>query len=98
MIVEYIRYRLHPDRIDEFADAWAAAAPLVRRNPHNRSLEVARCLDDPGVHTVRIIWDSREGHTEGFRGHADFEEFTAHVGRFHDAMEELRHYEVLGGI
>ena len=44
MIVEYIRYKIDPARIDEFDDAYRRAGELLDASPHCLRWEAARCV------------------------------------------------------
>ena len=94
MIVEYIRYRIPEDEARAFEDAYRGAAASLEASPHCERYEVARCTEDPPAYTVRIEWDSAEGHLDGFRRSAQFSSFFAAVRPYVDRIEEMRHYEV----
>ena len=95
MVIEYIRYRVTPDRSDEFERAYSKAAASLDGSPHCLAYEIARGIEDPKTYVVRIEWDSVEGHEQGFRKSADFGEFFSAVKPFFDDIEEMRHYESL---
>jgi quinol monooxygenase YgiN len=94
MIVEYIRYRIPEGEARSFEDAYRSARASLDASPHCERYEVARCIDDPAAYTVRIEWDSAEGHLQGFRGSPEFRSFFAAVRPYVDRIEEMRHYEV----
>lgn len=95
MVVEYIRYRVDPDRHDEFERAYAEAGTPLAASSHCLSYEVARGVEEPDSYIVRIEWDSLEGHEQGFRQSAEFREFFSSVQPFVHEIEEMRHYESL---
>jgi heme-degrading monooxygenase HmoA len=94
MIVEYIRYRIPDDEAQSFEAAYRRAGASLEASPHRERYEVARCTEDPGAYTVRIEWDSAEGHPEGFRSRPEFRTFFAAVRSHVDRIEEMRHYDV----
>jgi quinol monooxygenase YgiN len=94
MIVEYIRYQIPEDEARAFEDAYRSAAASLEASPHCERYEIARCTEDPASYTVRIEWDSAEGHMEGFRGSPEFRSFFAAVRPYVDKIDEMRHYEV----
>jgi heme-degrading monooxygenase HmoA len=94
MIVEYIRYRVPEDRAREFEEAYRGAGSSLEASPHCERYEIARCTEDPIAYTVRIEWDSAEGHMSGFRTSPQFRTFFAAVQPFVGQIEEMRHYEV----
>jgi quinol monooxygenase YgiN len=94
VIVEYIRYEIPQDEAGSFEDAYARAGASLEASPHCARYEVACCSEDPTAYTVRIEWDSAEGHMQGFRGSQEFRSFFAAVRPYVDRIEEMRHYEV----
>ena len=97
MIVEYIRYQIPDDDAQAFEDAYRAAAESLEASAHCERYEVARCTEDPAAYTVRIEWDSAEGHLQGFRGSPQFGSFFAAVRPYVERIQEMRHYEVKSG-
>ncbi|WP_075098002.1 antibiotic biosynthesis monooxygenase [Sandaracinus amylolyticus] len=96
MIVEYVRYRVAPERGALLEQAWREASALLRASPHCLAYELTRCAKDPARYVVRLEWDSPEGHLEGFRKSAAFAEFVAHVRPFIADIEEMEHYAPTG--
>jgi quinol monooxygenase YgiN len=96
MVIEYIRYKVTPERHEAFETAYAEAARSLDASEHCQAYEVARGVEDADAYVVRIEWDSVEGHEQGFRRSAEFREFFAAVKPFFDDIEEMRHYEALG--
>jgi hemoglobin len=94
MIVEYIRYRIPDDEALAFEEAYRCADASLDASPHCERHEVARCTEDPTAYTVRIEWDSADGHLQGFRGSPEFRSFFSAVRTYVDNIEEMRHYEV----
>jgi quinol monooxygenase YgiN len=94
MIVEYIRYRIPENEANAFEDAYRSAAESLDASPHCERYEVSRCTEEPAAYTVRIEWDSAEGHMQGFRGSPEFGSFLAAVRPYIDKIEEMRHYDV----
>ena len=56
VIMEFIRYRVHPSRRREFERAHQAAADALSGVVECRELEVAAAMEDPERYDVRIIW------------------------------------------
>ncbi|HEY0020519.1 MAG TPA: antibiotic biosynthesis monooxygenase [Longimicrobium sp.] len=94
MIVEYVRYQIPAERRDAFEAAYAAAQPSLQASPHCLSWELSRCSEDPGQYTLRIEWDSAEGHMQGFRRGPDFGPFFAAIRPYIGDIQEMRHYEL----
>jgi len=56
VIVEFLRYRVHPSRREEFERAHQAAADALSGVAECRELAVAAAMEDPERYNVRIIW------------------------------------------
>ena len=93
MIVEYIRYQLKNHTADELSAAYADAARYLAASPHCLSYELGRCHEDAASVTLRIEWDSLEGHVQGFRKSSDFQPFLRAIRPFFAEIVEMRHYE-----
>ena len=97
MIVEYIRYEIPESDARSFEDAYRRAGASLDASAHCERYEIARCTEAPEAWTVRIEWDSTEGHLQGFRGSPEFRSFLSAVRPFVDRIQEMRHYDVKGG-
>lgn len=94
MVVEYIRYTVPQAQAEEFESAYREAGRVLDADPHCKGWEVARGVEEPEHFIVRIVWDSIEGHEQGFRASARFGEFFAAVRPFFSAIEEMKHYQL----
>lgn len=94
MVVEYIRYQVSAGRHDEFLAAYKAAAKELESSGHCLSYEITEGVEEPDNFTVRIEWDSLEGHEKGFRTSAQFASFFAKVRPFFSEIREMKHYRV----
>ena len=95
MIVEYIRYKLKREQTDAFEKAYAASEKILTDCPNCLGYEVAKGIEEPENYIVKILWDSFDGHLQGFRKGATFPEFFALVKPFFNNIEEMKHYEVI---
>ena len=92
MIVEYVRYQIPAERRDAFEDAYATAQSALAASPHCLAWELSRCGEDPTQYTLRIEWDSAEGHMQGFRRGPEFGAFFAAIRPYVGDITEMRHY------
>jgi quinol monooxygenase YgiN len=90
--IEYIRYRVPPDRCEAFAKAYAAAGAPLLASECCLGYDVARCVEEPDRFIVRIQWTSVDDHLRKFRTSSQFREFFTHVAPFVDQIEEMQHY------
>ena len=95
MVIEYIRYKVAVDQSTAFQRAYANAADILDRSEHCISYELSQCTEEKEVFTVRIEWDSVEGHLNGFRKSAEFGQFFELVKPFFQQIQEMRHYEIV---
>jgi heme-degrading monooxygenase HmoA len=79
LIVEYIRYAIPDSRRHAFERGYAEAEAALVASPNCLGFELARCTEDPARYTLRIEWDSPEGHLHGFRKSSEFRTFFAAV-------------------
>jgi quinol monooxygenase YgiN len=94
MIVEYIRYRIDPSQAKDFLGAYETASKSLKDSPHCLGYELTQCTEARESYTLRIQWDSEEGHIQGFRKSEQFKPFFAAVQPFIKSIEEMRHYEL----
>ena len=95
MIVEYTRYKIDQNRRALFERAYAKAGEALRLSSPFQHYELSHRAEDPNYCTLRIEWDSEEGHLKGFRNSPEFKTFFALVQPYAKDMEEMRHYRVI---
>ena len=94
MVVEYIRYEVPAAQHDEFVAAYRSAGHELQASGHCLSYEISEGVEEPDNFTVRIEWDSLEGHENGFRTSPQFAPFFAKVKPFFADIREMKHYRV----
>jgi quinol monooxygenase YgiN len=90
--VEYIRYRIPPERAAEFVDAYRAAGAPLLASEWCLGYDLAQCVEESDRFILRIQWTSVDDHLQKFRASKDFREFFAHIAPFLDQIEEMQHY------
>jgi quinol monooxygenase YgiN len=95
MVIEYIRYTIPTADAAEFEAAYAKAGAVLDSNEHCLQYEISRGIEETEHYTVRINWDSVEGHEQGFRMSPDFRAFFDAVKPFFSQIDEMKHYEVV---
>jgi quinol monooxygenase YgiN len=96
MVVEYIRYEISSDQHQQFLSAYQSASEDLRASDNCLTYEISQGVEEPNNFTVRIEWDSVEGHERGFRTGPQFASFFAKVRPFFTAIREMKHYAVVG--
>ncbi len=92
MIVEYVRYELKTHAPESLVEAYTQAAEHLRAAPECLGYELTRCEESPASLVLRIVWESSEAHTGGFRKGPHFPPFLALVRPFIAEIAEMRHY------
>jgi quinol monooxygenase YgiN len=95
LIVEYTRYKIGEKRRALFERAYQKATEALRSSSHCLSYELSHCEEDANYYTLRIEWDSEEGHLKGFRASSEFQTFFVLVQPYVKDIEEMRHYRVI---
>lgn len=95
MVIEYIRYTIPAENAEEFEGAYKEAGAVLSTNAHCLNYEISRGVEEPEHYTVRINWDSIEGHEQGFRTSPDFRTFFEAVKPFFGQIDEMKHYQVV---
>ncbi len=93
-VIEYIRYRIPPERAQEFVAAYQAAAIQLRESEHCLGYELTQCVEESDRWILRIHWTSVADHLEKFRRSTHFRAFFAHIAPFVDQIDEMQHYGV----
>jgi quinol monooxygenase YgiN len=92
MIPEILRYEIPPERVDDFLAAYTAAGEVLKTSPHCLGYEMLRSEKDARLFLLTILWDSAEGHLEGFRKSAAFRQFFALIKDYLPMIKEMEHY------
>jgi quinol monooxygenase YgiN len=92
MIVEYVRYELKTHTAQALIDAYAHAGEHLRAAPECLGYELTQCEEAPTSLVLRILWQSSEAHTLGFRKGPCFPPFLALIRPFIEEIAEMRHY------
>jgi len=93
MSPEILRYHVPQNQIQAFEQAYLEAAEVLRKSPHCLGFELGHNQKDPSTFLVRILWDSEEGHFQGFRRSELFPQFLDLVRPFIPSILEMEHYK-----
>lgn len=94
MIVEYIRYKVTPEKREAFIQSYKNASKQLDSSEFCNAYELSECEEELGQFILRIEWTSAEEHINGFRKSGLFPAFFANVKPFFDNIEEMRHYKL----
>ncbi len=90
--IEYIRYRIPPERADDLMSAYRSAAVPLKASPYCIDYELTQGVEEPDRFVLRIAWTSVDDHLQKFRRGSQFREFFGHIAPFVDQIEEMAHY------
>jgi len=93
MIPEILRYKIPTDQTGEFEAAYTRAGEQLQQSEHCHGYELLRSQKDPELYLLTIVWDSAEGHLEGFRKSPVFMSFLKEIRPYIPMIEEMEHYE-----
>lgn len=77
----------------EFEEAFAEAKRIISSAPGFRSLRLERCLENRSRYLLLVEWETLEAHTVGFRGSAEYGEWSRLLHGFYDPFPTVEHYE-----
>ena len=92
MTPEILRYRIPADRQPAFLAAYAAAGDVLEASPHCFGYELLHSEKDAELYLLTILWDSADGHLQGFRKSAEFARFLELVRPYIADLLEMEHY------
>jgi heme-degrading monooxygenase HmoA len=95
MVTELAILDVLPGREGEFERAFGQAKELIASARGFRSLELQRCLEQPGRYLLIVGWERLADHTEGFRGSSAYEEWRRLLHRFYDPFPTVEHYTLV---
>jgi quinol monooxygenase YgiN len=95
MIVEHTQYKIDEKRKAPFEQAYRKAVEALASLNHYLRYELSRSAENPDYYTLRIEWDSEEGHLNGFRSSPEFKTFLSLVRPYVRDIQEMCCYEVI---
>lgn len=94
MITEIATLRIDPTRSDAFEAAVAAARPHFQSAPGCHGMALEKVIETPGLYHLRVLWETVEAHTVGFRGSDNFQQWRALAGPFFVTPPDVVHAEI----
>jgi heme-degrading monooxygenase HmoA len=58
--------------------------------------ELHRDIETPNHYLLLVRWEALEAHTEGFRGSARYQQWSALLHHFYESVPVVEHYEQVG--
>lgn len=92
MILEAATLIVDTGKAREFETAFEKGLYLIREAPGCRSLELRRCIENPGKYLLLIQWDRLEDHTERFCNSEGYRQWLSVVGEFFLDGTSVEHF------
>lgn len=92
MVPEVLRYKIPAQQTEAFERDYAQAGESLKASPHCLGFELLRSGKDPELYLLKILWDSAEGHLQGFRQSEQFRSFLGHIRAYIPNLLEMEHY------
>lgn len=96
MITEIATLRIDPAKAAEFEAAVAAAARYFKADAGCHGMSLEKVIEEPGVYNLRVLWETVEAHTVGFRSSDNFQQWRALAGPFFVEPPKVVHSETVG--
>ncbi len=78
-----------------FLAAFARAQRIISAMPGYLGHELERCLERPSRFLLLVRWRQLEDHTVGFRGSAEYKQWSELLHHFYDPFPTVEHYEAV---
>ena len=95
MILESAILNVIPGQGPDFESAFGEARGIIAAMPGFMSLQLHRCIEEPGRYLLLVQWQRLEDHTEGFRQSADYQRWKALLHHFYDPFPRVDHYALI---
>lgn len=97
MVIEIATLTVKEGENAAFEAAFGQAQRYIAQSEHCIRYALTHAVEDASRYVLRIEWDSLEGHVDGFRASAEYQEYRALLYPFYAAPVELFHYTTLYG-
>ncbi|HJM90108.1 MAG TPA: antibiotic biosynthesis monooxygenase [Dehalococcoidia bacterium] len=96
MILEAVVLPVKLGQTAEFERAFDDAQSIIASIDGYISHELHRGIETPNHYLLLVQWETLEAHTVGFRGSAQYEQWSAALHHFYDPFPTVEHYEPVG--
>ena len=97
MVLEVAVLDVKPGQSQDFEAAYGQAQSILSSMKGYNSHQLQKCLEKPNRYILLVSWQTLEGHTQGFRGSAAYQEWRRLLHHFYDPFPEVEHYVVVTG-
>ncbi|MFI8744324.1 antibiotic biosynthesis monooxygenase family protein [Pseudomonas sp. NPDC077186] len=93
MIYEIALLPVHSEHIEQFKQAFAEVAPLLKRAKGYGGHMLAPGIESPETFNLIVRWQSLEDHAPGFEASADHQTFMMGLEKFFSEEPKVYHIE-----
>ena len=93
MIYEIALLPVHRERIEQFRQAFAEVAPLLRRAKGYHGHMLAQGIETPERFNLIVRWQTLEDHTPGFEASEDHRQFMMALENYFSEEPQVYHIE-----
>ena len=95
MVLEVAILDVKPGQGLDFEAAFGQAQTIISSMKGYVSHQLRKCLEKPNRYILLVAWQTLEDHTQGFRGSAEYQEWSRLLHHFYDPFPEVEHYVVV---
>ena len=95
MILEVATLNIRADGRKAFEAGFPAAAQILSSAEGYISHQLQRSVDTENLYVLLVNWRTKENHTVGFRGSAQYQEWRKLLHHFFDLPPAVEHYELI---
>ncbi len=95
MVLEVAVLDVNHGQSQDFEAAFGQAQTILSSTKGYISHQLQKCLEKPNRYILLVNWQTRQDHTQGFRGSAAYQEWRRLLHHFYDPFPEVEHYEAV---
>lgn len=93
MITELAILNVKPGMNSAFESAVNKAGTIISSMPGYQDHEVLKCIEEENKYMLRVLWESLEAHTEGFRKSEQYQDWKKLLHHYYDPFPIVEHYQ-----
>ena len=95
MILEAVMLNIKAGLSEDFELAFKPASSIISSMDGYLSHELHRCMEVKGKYLLLVRWKTLEGHTVGFRGSSNYQEWKKLLHHFYDPFPTVEHFQAV---
>lgn len=95
MILEVAILDIRPRQNSAFEQAFSQAQNIIASMKGYVKHELQKCLEEESRYILLVWWETLEDHTVGFRGSAEYTQWSELLHHFYDPFPIVEHYRTV---